>query len=164
MSAGNGILTDILIDPGLRSLRWTAWTGLMLLVLVGAVPEVRSATAHPVAVAALLIAWAATWWRRLDADAAGATAGAGVEPAVLINPKKTGRDYEQMRQHLESVAIESRPLWKPMHTQPVFKDAPAYVNGVSERLFSQGLCLPSGPYVSDEDAMRVVKEVLACRK
>ena len=72
MSAGNGILTDILIDPGLRSLRWTAWTGLMLLVLVGAVPEVRSATAHPVAVAALLIAWAATWWRRLDADTAAA--------------------------------------------------------------------------------------------
>ncbi|MFC2570660.1 MAG: phosphoribosylformylglycinamidine synthase subunit PurL, partial [Schaalia sp.] len=68
MSAGNGIL----IDPGLRSLRWTAWTGLMLLVLVGAVPEVRSATAHPVAVAALLIAWAATWWRRLDADTAAA--------------------------------------------------------------------------------------------
>ena len=78
---------------------------------------------------------------------------------VLINPKKTGRDYEQMRQHLESVAIESRPLWKPMHTQPVFKDAPAYVNGVSERLFAQGLCLPSGPYVSDQDLERIVREM-----
>ena len=83
---------------------------------------------------------------------------------ILIKPEKMGCNYETIRQHLDSVGIESRPLWKPMHTQPVFKDAPAYVNGVSERLFSQGLCLPSGPYVSDEDAMRVVKEVLACRK
>ena len=78
---------------------------------------------------------------------------------VLIDPKKTGRDYEQMRQHLESMGIESRPLWKPMHTQPVFKDAPAYVNGVSERLFAQGLCLPSGPYVSDKDIERIVREM-----
>ena len=78
---------------------------------------------------------------------------------VLIDPKKTGRDYEQMRQHLESVGIESRPLWKPMHTQPVFKDAPAYVNGVSERLFAQGLCLPSGPYVSDQDIEKIVREM-----
>ena len=83
---------------------------------------------------------------------------------ILIKPEKMECNYETIRQHLDSVGIESRPLWKPMHTQPVFKDAPAYVNGVSERLFSQGLCLPSGPYVSDEDAMRVVKEVLACRK
>ena len=78
---------------------------------------------------------------------------------VLVDSKKTGRDYEQMRQHLESVGIESRPLWKPMHTQPVFKDAPAYVNGVSERLFGQGLCLPSGPYVSDQDIERIVREM-----
>ena len=78
---------------------------------------------------------------------------------VLVDPKKTGRDYEQMRQHLERVGIESRPLWKPMHTQPVFKDAPAYVNGVSERLFDQGLCLPSGPYVSDQDIERIVREM-----
>ena len=51
--------------------------------------------------------------------------------------------------------IESRPLWKPMHTQPVFSGAPAYVNGVSEALFEVGLCLPSGPWVSDDDARRV---------
>ncbi|WKR21307.1 hypothetical protein [Actinomyces israelii] len=56
MSAGKGIL----IDPDLRLLRWMVWTGIVLLVLVGGVPQVRDAAAHPVAVAALRIAWAAT--------------------------------------------------------------------------------------------------------
>ena len=72
MSAGQGVLTGILTDPGLRSLRWTMWTGLMLLVLVSAIPEVWNAVVHPVAVVALIVVWAATWWRPLDADAAGA--------------------------------------------------------------------------------------------
>lgn len=68
MSAGKGIL----IDPDLRLLRWTVRTGIILLVLLGAVPKVQDAAAHPVALVALRIARAATWWRRLDADAAGA--------------------------------------------------------------------------------------------
>ena len=72
MSAGQGVLTGILTDPGLRSLRWTMWTGLMLLVLVSSIPEVWNAVAHPVAVVALIVVWAVTWWRPLDADAAGA--------------------------------------------------------------------------------------------
>ena len=54
-------------------------------------------------------------------------------------------------QKLSDANIETRPLWKPMHLQPVYKDAPAYTNGVSERLFSCGLCLPSGPYVREEE-------------
>ena len=83
---------------------------------------------------------------------------------ILIDPAKTGTDYETVRQHLDTCNIESRPLWKPMHTQPVFSGAPAYVNGVSEDLFSMGLCLPSGPYVSDEDVERVALEVRACCK
>ena len=81
---------------------------------------------------------------------------------ILIDPTKAGTDYETVRQHLESCNIESRPLWKPMHTQPVFSGAPAYVNGVSENLFSMGLCLPSGPWVSDEDIERVVREIRTC--
>ena len=72
MSAGQGVLTGTLTDPGLRSLRWTMWTGLMLLVLVSSIPEVWNAVAHPVAVVALIVVWAVTWWRPLDADAAGA--------------------------------------------------------------------------------------------
>ena len=83
---------------------------------------------------------------------------------ILIDPKKTGTDYDAVRQHLDACDIESRPLWKPMHTQPVFNGAPAYVNGVSESLFSMGLCLPSGPWVSDEDAERVAREIIACCK
>ena len=83
---------------------------------------------------------------------------------ILIDPDKTGTDYDTVRLHLESCNIESRPLWKPMHTQPVFSGAPAYVNGVSEELFSVGLCLPSGPWVSDEDVERVAGEIIACCK
>jgi dTDP-4-amino-4,6-dideoxygalactose transaminase len=83
---------------------------------------------------------------------------------ILIDPDKTGTDYETVRQHLETCNIESRPLWKPMHTQPVFSGAPAYVNGVSEHLFSMGLCLPSGPWVSDEDVERVAREIISCCK
>jgi len=83
---------------------------------------------------------------------------------ILVDPDKTGTDYEVIRQHLDACNIESRPLWKPMHTQPVFSGAPAYVNGVSEQLFAQGLCLPSGPWVSDEDVERVAREIIACCK
>ena len=83
---------------------------------------------------------------------------------ILIDPVKTGTDYDTVRLHLEACNIESRPLWKPMHTQPVFSGAPAYVNGVSEELFSMGLCLPSGPWVSDEDVELVAREIKACCK
>lgn len=78
---------------------------------------------------------------------------------VTIDPAKTGYDYEQLRQRLDAAGVESRPLWKPMHTQPVYKDAPAYVNGVSERLFALGLCLPSGPMVTDEDFDHIIKVI-----
>jgi len=83
---------------------------------------------------------------------------------ILIDPVKTATDYDAIRLHLEACNIESRPLWKPMHTQPVFSGAPAYVNGVSEELFSMGLCLPSGPWVSDEDVELVAQEIKACCK
>lgn len=69
-------------------------------------------------------------------------------------------NVEAMRIALDALGIESRPLWKPMHKQPVFKNAPAYVNGVSEDLFHRGLCLPSGPCVTDEDVEFVVKSIL----
>ena len=83
---------------------------------------------------------------------------------IIVDPAKTGTDYETVRQHLESCNIESRPLWKPMHTQPVFSGAPAYVNGVSEEIFSKGLCLPSGPCVSDKDVELVAQEIVKCCK
>lgn len=62
---------------------------------------------------------------------------------------------------LDAQGIETRPLWKPMHLQPVFKDAPAYVNGVSESLFRCGLCLPSGPYVGKEEVEHIINNIKA---
>ena len=66
-------------------------------------------------------------------------------------------NVEALRVFLDQKGIETRPLWKPMHKQPVYKDAPAYINGVSEALFKVGMCLPSGPYVSDDDVRYIVE-------
>ena len=65
-------------------------------------------------------------------------------------------NVEAMRVFLDAAGIEARPLWKPMHKQPVYKDSPAYVNGVSEACFKVGMCLPAGPCVSDEDVQYIV--------
>lgn len=69
-------------------------------------------------------------------------------------------NVEAMRVFLDAAGIESRPLWKPMHKQPVYTDAPAYTNGVSELLFHVGMCLPSGPMVSDEDVQYIVDKII----
>ena len=58
-----------------------------------------------------------------------------------------------------AAGIEARPVWKPMHKQPVYKNAPAYVNGVSESIFKVGMCLPAGPYVKDEDVKYIVESI-----
>ena len=68
-------------------------------------------------------------------------------------------NVEAMRVALDKAQIEARPVWKPMHKQPCYKDAPAYVNGVSEALFKVGMCLPAGPYVSDEDVRYIVETI-----
>ncbi|NGX84756.1 aminotransferase class I/II-fold pyridoxal phosphate-dependent enzyme [Aequorivita sp. KMM 9714] len=67
---------------------------------------------------------------------------------------------EALRTFLLNENIEARPLWKPMHLQPVFKDAPSYVNGVGERLFKTGLCLPSGSNLNDADRSRITETVI----
>ena len=68
-------------------------------------------------------------------------------------------NVEALRVLMDQAQIEARPLWKPMHKQPVYKNAPAYVNGVSEALFKVGMCLPAGPYVSDEDVRYIVETI-----
>ena len=78
---------------------------------------------------------------------------------ITVEPEEAGFTREDVRLALDADNIESRPLWKPMHLQPVFKDAPFYGNGTSERLFEIGLCLPSGPTLTDEDVERVTKVV-----
>lgn len=78
---------------------------------------------------------------------------------ILIDPEKTGFDYEQLRVALDAANVETRPLWKPMHLQPVYKDNPCYVDGTSEKLFQKGLCLPAGPYVTDRDVAYIVEKI-----
>ncbi len=74
---------------------------------------------------------------------------------ITVELEEAGFTREDVRLALDADNIESRPLWKPMHLQPVFKDAPYYGNGTSERLFEIGLCLPSGPTLTNEDIVRV---------
>ncbi|GEC79200.1 hypothetical protein FAQ01_20700 [Flavobacterium aquatile] len=68
-----------------------------------------------------------------------------------------GKSREDIRLLLEAENIESRPLWKPMHMQPIFKDAPYYGESVCEELFENGLCLPSGSNLSDDDREQISK-------
>ena len=68
-------------------------------------------------------------------------------------------NVEALRVIMDQAQIEARPLWKPMHKQPVYKNAPAYVNGVSEALFKVGMCLPAGPYVTDDDVRYIVETI-----
>ena len=70
-------------------------------------------------------------------------------------------NVEALRVYMDAAGIEARPVWKPMHKQPVYKDAPAYLNGVSEAIFKVGMCLPAGPYVSDEDVKYIVDTIKA---
>lgn len=70
-------------------------------------------------------------------------------------------NVEALRVTLDEAGIESRPLWKPMHCQPVYKNAPAYTNGVSESLFRTGICLPAGPWVTDDHVHRIVDAIKA---
>jgi len=79
---------------------------------------------------------------------------------MLVDPKLSGGiTREDIRLYLWESQIESRPLWKPMHVQPVFEQYPRYVNGTSEKLFQDGLCLPSGSNLLDEDLERVTSGI-----
>lgn len=79
---------------------------------------------------------------------------------ILIDPADAGTTREKIQEELEKENIESRPLWKPMHLQPVFKPYPSYLTGVSDNLFAKGLCLPSGTNLSDEQRVKVLKVLM----
>ena len=91
--------------------------------------------------------------------AVGGAAGVTHQSGSSHTDCEPNRNVEAMRMGLDAAGIESRPLWKPMHRQPVYKNNLAYVNGVSEALFKQGLCLPSGPCVTDEEARYIVERI-----
>lgn len=79
---------------------------------------------------------------------------------ILINPKKTGGiTWQTLQIELEKDNIETRPLWKPMHMQPIFLKCPVYIDGTSESLFNTGLCLPSGSNMTDSDLYRVLNGI-----
>lgn len=75
---------------------------------------------------------------------------------ILIDPARARVNREELQAVLENENIESRPLWKPMHLQPVFSSCPVYETGVSEGLFNNGLCLPSGSNLTDDDRARIL--------
>jgi len=74
---------------------------------------------------------------------------------IVVNPEIAGFTREDIRLTMDAANIETRPLWKPMHLQPVFANCAFYGDGTSEKLFTDGLCLPSGPTLTDEDIKRV---------
>ncbi len=83
---------------------------------------------------------------------------------ILIDDKIAGFSREDLQQKLDNQNIESRPLWKPMHLQPVFSSCPAYLNEVSNRLFKIGICLPSGSQMSENELNRVVDTIKSIKK
>ncbi len=91
--------------------------------------------------------------------AVGGAAGVAHQAQTIHTDCEPNRNVEALRMELDRAGVEARPLWKPMHKQPVFADAPAYVNGVSEALFKRGLCLPSGPCVTEDDVRYIVQVI-----
>lgn len=92
----------------------------------------------------------------------GAVGGAAGVTHAVMNPHtdcEPNRNVEAMRVALDKAGIESRPLWKPMHLQPVYRTNPHYADGTAEQLFRRGLCLPAGPYVTDEDVAYIVRMI-----
>ena len=98
-------------------------------------------------------------YKTLVTGAVGGAAGVIHAAASAHTDCEPNANIEALRMWLDAMNVEARPLWKPMHKQPCYKEAPAYVNGVSEGLFKVGLCLPAGPYVKDEDVRYIVNAI-----
>ena len=98
-------------------------------------------------------------YKEVITGAVGGAAGVTHAAATAVTDCQPNANVEAMRVALDAANIEARPLWKPMHKQPVYKDAPAYTNGVSESLFAVGLCLPAGPYVTDDHVRYIVDTI-----
>ena len=98
-------------------------------------------------------------YKAIVTGAVGGAAGVIHEAKSAHTDCEPNANVEAMRVALDKAQIEARPLWKPMHKQPCYRDVPAYVNGVSEALFKVGMCLPAGPYVSDDDVKYIVDTI-----
>ena len=98
-------------------------------------------------------------YKQIVTGAVGGAAGVIHAASSAVTDCQPNDNVEALRVFMDQAQIEARPVWKPMHKQPVYKDAPAYVNGVSEAIFKVGMCLPAGPYVSDEDVRYIVETI-----
>lgn len=98
-------------------------------------------------------------YKQVVTGAVGGAAGVIHAAESATTDCQPNDNVEAMRMGLDALNIESRPLWKPMHKQPVYKNALAYVNGVSEDLFKVGMCLPAGPYVTEDDVRFIVDAI-----
>lgn len=98
-------------------------------------------------------------YKQVITGAVGGAAGVIHAASSAVTDCQPNDNVEAMRMGLDAMNVESRPLWKPMHKQPVYKNTPAYVNGVSEALFKVGMCLPAGPYVTEDDVRFIVEAI-----
>ena len=98
-------------------------------------------------------------YKTIVTGAVGGAAGVIHAASSAVTDCQPNDNVEALRVALDKAQIEARPVWKPMHKQPCYKDVPAYVNGVSEGLFKIGMCLPAGPYVSDDDVRYIVDTI-----
>lgn len=98
-------------------------------------------------------------YRQLVSEAVGGAAGVTHAASTAMTDCQPNDNVEALRMALDAANIESRPLWKPMHKQPVYRNNPSYINGTSESLFKTGICLPSGPWVTDEHIRYIVKNI-----
>ena len=96
-------------------------------------------------------------YKEVIKTAVGGAAGVIHAVDTAVTDCQPNDNVEALRVYLLNAKIEARPVWKPMHKQPVYKNAPAYINGVSEEVFKVGMCLPAGPYVTDEDVRYIVE-------
>ena len=98
-------------------------------------------------------------YKTIVTGAVGGAAGVIHAASSAVTDCQPNDNVEALRVFMDAAGIEARPLWKPMHKQPCYKDAPAYLNGVSEAMFKVGMCLPAGPYVSEEDVKYIVETI-----
>lgn len=98
-------------------------------------------------------------YKTIVTGAVGGAAGVIHAASSAVTDCQPNDNVEALRVFMDAAGIEARPLWKPMHKQPCYKDAPAYLNGVSEAMFKVGMCLPAGPYVSDDDVRFIVETI-----
>ena len=100
-------------------------------------------------------------YKQVITGAVGGAAGVIHAATTATTDCQPNDNVEALRMALDAAGIESRPLWKPMHKQPVYRNAPAYTNGVSESLFKVGICLPAGPWVTDDHVGYIVDSIKA---